>query len=253
MADALNPARLTYVGHATILLELDGVTIITDPLLRPQIGHLRRRVAVPAPSTLGPIDVALLSHAHHDHLDLASLRSLEGEPEILGPLSVAGPVSGSKREPQVMAAGDELVHDGVRITAIEAEHDGRRWPWSGEADALSFLISGSRRVFFAGDTGAGQSLDGLGEVDVALLPVAGWGPRLGPGHMSPAEAAEAAAEIAPACAVPIHWGTYSRLGMSVDAISEHPARQFSDRLAELAPGIECEMLRPGESMVLDPA
>src|SRR5439155_22609266 len=73
---ARSPLRLTWVGHATVLLELDGTCLLTDPILRNRIAHLRTQHRTPSPAALGRIDAVLLSHAHRDHLDVRSLRRL---------------------------------------------------------------------------------------------------------------------------------------------------------------------------------
>jgi L-ascorbate metabolism protein UlaG (beta-lactamase superfamily) len=94
--------------------------------------------------------------------------------------------------------------------------------------------------------------DLTGRVDVALLPVGGWGPRLGAGHMDPGRAAEAAGRIAPAVAIPIHWGTLYPLGLRRLASRrfERPGPAFRTAVAARAPGIKVRILEPGESMEL---
>jgi L-ascorbate metabolism protein UlaG (beta-lactamase superfamily) len=93
-------------------------------------------------------------------------------------------------------------------------------------------------------------MDAIGPVDAALLPVAGWGPRVGPGHLDPARAARAAAALGARIAIPIHWGTYSRVLMRADA-PDRPAREFAERVAAEAPDCEVRILAPGESTVID--
>ena len=115
--------------------------------------------------------------------------------------------------------GDEEQMRGITIRATHAEHDSRRGPFGAETPALGYLVSGSASTYFAGDTdlfaGMGSIADDL---DLALLPVAGWGPRLPPGHLNPRTAAEALALLRPRIAVPIHWGTYRRLGLTRDPL-----------------------------------
>jgi L-ascorbate metabolism protein UlaG (beta-lactamase superfamily) len=108
-------------------------------------------------------------------------------------------------------------------------------------------------VYFAGDT---ELFDGMSEMagrfDVALLPVWGWGPSLGPGHMDPLEAARAVAILRPAIAVPIHWGTFFPVGMETlrgSALVE-PPRVFARQVAELAPEVEVPVLAPGDQLAL---
>jgi L-ascorbate metabolism protein UlaG (beta-lactamase superfamily) len=141
--------------------------------------------------------------------------------------------------------GDHLAFGSVELAATPAVHDGRRNPLGRRLPALGFLIAGSMRTYFAGDTDLFPEMAGLSEhLDVALLPVAGWGPRVGPGHLDPLRAARAAALLRPRMAVPIHWGTFASLGARPGDPAA-PAREFADRTAELAPAVEVKVLEPG--------
>jgi len=152
-----------------------------------------------------------------------------------------------------VAAGERFEIGRVGIEAIRAAHDGRRRPFGPTADALGYRISGSSRVYFAGDTDLCPEMDGLaGNVDVALLPVWGWGPRLGSGHLDPRRAAEAVVRIRPRLAVPIHWGTFYPFAFA--RFWPHPLGDppldFAREAAQLAPGTEVRILAPGEGMAL---
>ncbi len=245
--------RVTYIGHASLLIEIDGVRVLTDPVLRRRFGHLRRVVDEPVADATGDLDAVLVSHAHHDHLDVPSLRALPGSPPVFGPEPVAGPVRKAGLQPRVLAHGATAEFGSVAVEVTDAEHDGRRWPLPGRnRDAFGFVLrggGGEGSVYFAGDTGLNAGFSSIGPVTVALLPVAGWGPKLGPGHMGPDEAAEVARIIDPDVAIPIHWGTYERLMMKVD--DRHaPAREFAEHVAELAPRTRVEILQPGEAFEL---
>jgi L-ascorbate metabolism protein UlaG (beta-lactamase superfamily) len=138
------------------------------------------------------------------------------------------------------------------VLAVAAVHDGRRVPVGAPTEALGFIVGGRRRVYFAGDTEPFAAMDELGPVDLALLPVAGWGPSLGPGHMDPEEAAGACALLRAAVAVPIHWGTYLRMGMGRrhrEAMHE-PPRRFATEVAARAPETRVVVLEPGEGLAL---
>jgi L-ascorbate metabolism protein UlaG (beta-lactamase superfamily) len=140
--------------------------------------------------------------------------------------------------------------DGLTITAVKATHDGRRYPFprSVAPHAVGFVIRGSRSVYFAGDTDLFPEMAELaGQVDAALLPVGGWGPGLGPGHLDPERAAEAARIIGPRIAIPIHWGTLA-LPRLLRWRTPHEAAgpRFAELAARLAPAVEVRVLTPGE-------
>jgi L-ascorbate metabolism protein UlaG (beta-lactamase superfamily) len=246
--------RVTYVGHATVLVELEGARLITDPVLRARVGPLRRHGAPPAPGATEGLDAVLISHLHHDHADLPSLRRIDREVPVL-----AAPGSGRLLQRQGFAAVAELAPGEssrvgeVVVTAVEARHPGggrieRR------SEAVGFLLAGSgRRIYFAGDTDLFAGMADLGPgLDLALLPIWGWGPTLGAGHLDPERAARAAALLAPRIAVPIHWGTLYPLGLArlrPDPLRA-PPREFAARMRDLAPQVEARVLAPGESTSL---
>ena len=231
-------ATITWLGHSTVLIETAGVRVLTDPVLRKRVMHMVRQVEVPAPPE--QLDAVLLSHLHHDHADLPTPRGLPGVFEVFGPAGTARLVPGARE----LDPGDEVTLGSAALVATEADHDARRLPWS-PADGLGFVLDG---VYFAGDT---DLFDGMAEigargVDVALLPIWGWGPRLPPGHLDPVRAAQATRLLSPRVVIPIHWGTYLRAGMRrVDL--EAPARAFAEAVARTAPSCEVVVLRPGES------
>ena len=238
---------ITWIGHSTVLIELDGVRLLTDPLLRPRVAHLRRAVA--APNRIeGELDAILLSHVHYDHLDVPSLRRVEAA-QVIAPRG-AGRVLGRNGFAGVieLGEGDEIALGSVAVVATRAEHSARRGPFSGPSPALGYLIGGSARVYFAGDTDLFAEMHALRPgLDVALLPVWGWGHRLPPGHLDPRRAAEALRLLAPRVAIPIHWGTYRRVGSSRDpAVLREPAERFEQLAAELAPEVTVRVLAPGE-------
>ena len=247
--------RLTFLGHSTVLVDLDGVRVLTDPLL----GHLaagviRRQVPAVLPDLLVGLSAVFISHGHWDHLDLASLRALPGQPALIVPLGLGRVVAKAARGPvHELRAGDRLQIGGLTLEAVHAEHDRRRSLLTSAEASLGVLITGSSSVYFAGDTDLFPAMSQLaGRVDVALLPVGGWGPRLGRRHLDPGRAAEAAVRIQPTIATPIHWGTLYPLGLRRVARRqfEGPGQAFRDAVAMRAPGIEVHVLQPGQSMSL---
>jgi L-ascorbate metabolism protein UlaG (beta-lactamase superfamily) len=244
------PAGVTYLGHATVLIELDGMRILTDPVLGSRVGPLVRVVAEPSPELLEEIDVVLVSHAHLDHLDRRSLRRIDRSARTVCAAPAASAVASTGHEPEVLRPGETVRVGGLEIVATEATHEGRRWPLVGGRESVGFVLRGSRSVYFAGDTDLFDGMRELGDIDLALLPVAGWGPRLPAGHLGPDEAARAAAMIAPREAVAIHWGTLRRIGSRPIAAHDEAPRRFLARLAEHAPQVRGTFLEPGGSLKL---
>ncbi|HEX9966672.1 MAG TPA: MBL fold metallo-hydrolase [Solirubrobacterales bacterium] len=245
--------RVTYVGHATVLVELGGVRLITDPVLRSRVGPLRRQAPPPPPASMRDLDAVLISHLHHDHADLPSLRQIGRDVRLLTSPG-AGEYLGGHGFSAVteLAPGESARVGAVTVTATEAWHPGGG-RFERVSEAVGFLLSGSRRVYFAGDTDLFDGMAGLGEgLDLALLPIWGWGPTLGPGHLDPERAARAAALLSPRIAVPIHWGTLYPIGLARlrPEPLRAPPREFAARMRELAPQVESRVLAPGEAASL---
>ncbi len=240
---------LTWHGHATTLIELDGLRLLTDPVMGRRVGPLVR-VSQPVSSDAGErIDLVLLSHLHADHADARSLKKLDPETLAVAPPGAGAWLRGQGlRNVMELAPGGRTQVRGVRISATPAVHEGRRWRYGTRADSIGFIAAGSQAVYFAGDTDLFDEMaDMAGTIDLALLPVGGWGPTLGPGHLNPERAAIAAAMIAPRIAIPIHWGTLALPAASLrPADPATPAREFAALAAERAPGVQVRILEPGE-------
>lgn len=252
MERAESTNAVEYVGHATVLVDLDGSRLLTDPLLRRRVAHLVRAVPMPG-EAVARVDAVLISHGHHDHLDLGSLRMLDDEVHIVVPRGLGGEVRRFAHVTEVVE-GDEVSIGNVVIRATHAEHDGRR-TLGPEATALSYAVLGSRRIFFAGDTGLFPGMNGLvPDLDVALVPIWGWGRTLGRGkHLDPRGAGEAIRRLQPKVAVPIHWGTYCPAYLALrgrPAFLDEPGEAFLRAAAEQAPEIETRLLRPGERLAI---
>lgn len=248
--------RLTFLGHSTVLVDLDGVRVITDPLFgHMAAGAIRRQMPAVSTDTLEGLAAVFISHGHWDHLDLASLEALPGNPAVIVPVGLGRIVAKVARGPvHEMRAGDRIQLGGLTLEAVHAEHGRRRSLFTAADSSLGILLVGSTGVYFAGDTDLFPAMGQLaGRVDVALLPIGGWGPSLGRGHLDPVRAAEAAARIGPEIAMPIHWGTLYPLGLRrlAGRRFERPGEAFRRAVAALAPGIEVRVLQPGQSMALD--
>jgi len=245
--------RLTFLGHSTVLIEMAGTRLLTDPVLGHVMRSLRRHAAHTPSGSFADVNAVFISHGHFDHLDLPSLRALPGQPDVIVPAGLGRVVqrAGLGRVHEVRV-GDRLSVGGVEIEIVPAAHGGRRSPWAA-ADAIGCLISASSNVYFAGDTDLFPEMAALaGRVDVALLPVGGWGPRLGRGHLDPRRAAEAAALIRPTVAVPIHWGTLSLVGLHrfMATRFDAPGQAFAHAAAQYAPDVRVRVLAPGGSIAL---
>ena len=219
---------LTYVGHATVLAELSGARLLTDPLLGAGILHVRRRVPVPVVEDLGPLTAILISHAHRDHLDHRSLRRLPADCPLIVPAG-CGTIARGRRAREVieLAEGDRVTVGDIIVEAVHADHDGRRNPFGQQVAALGYLLEGHVCVYFAGDTDLFAGMTDLaGRVDVALLPVGGWGPRVPAGHLDPDAGGRGGRSDPPADRGADPLGNAQGLGCPARTRPLAPARSF---------------------------
>lgn len=237
--------RVTWLGHATVALDLGGTRMLTDPMLRRHAGPLRRVGPAPDPDAWAGADAVLVSHLHADHASVASLRMVAGVPMVSGPANerwlasrVGARVSGAAEGAWVKVGRD------VEVRLVRADHAARPMPHRPN-DAHGHLVRGTDAVvWFAGDTSLYDDMAGLpdaadGRIDLALLPIGGWGPRLSPGHMGPAEAVEACRRVRPRAVMPIHFGTFHAQGMQLASLDwmTRPARQFRKQLVAACPDV----------------
>ncbi len=250
----MSTARAHFLGHSTVRLELGGARVLTDPLLRPVLGPLVRHGPIPDPSTYEGLDAILVSHLHLAHLDLPSLRQIPRGPVLAVPRGAARLLAGTHHHRIVeMLPGDTIDVGGLTIRATPAEHPGNRRPGGIPGVAMGFLLeTATERVYFAGDTDMVPGMADLGALDLAFLPVSGWGLTRGSGHLDPRDAAEALTLIRPRVAVPIHWGTLWPRGMA----AVRPERRagagpaFARFAAELAPDVVVVVAGPGHRVDL---
>lgn len=250
--------RVTFLGHATILIEIDGVRVLTDPILRERVGPLTRTSGAPAPKLWSDIDAVLISHSHWDHLDYGSLKLMGFDVPLIARTGMAGEFrSRGFSHVTELEPGDAQVVRGVRIEAVHAEHKGFGPPVGGTELCLGFIIHGSQSVYFAGDTAYFDEMAAFDiGLDLALLPVWGWGPTAKPDeHLDPMGAARAVAVIKPRIAVPIHWGTLHPVGFSWMRPSTRidPPHQFAQLVRRMAPDTTVRVLPNGGSLTLPSA
>jgi L-ascorbate metabolism protein UlaG (beta-lactamase superfamily) len=248
--------RITFVGHSTVAIEAAGALLLTDPLLRDSLlGFLRRRPPLPPLGAAGRPDAVLISHLHYDHLDFPSLRALPSGTPIVAPRGSRGFLGRRGFHDVVeLSEGGSVRIGGLRVMAVPAHHGRGGRPGAGRVGSLGYLVEAEARVYFAGDT---ELFDEMGEIggslDCALLPIWGWGPRLGPGHLDPFTAAKALRLLKPRLAVPIHWGTYTPVGAPRlwPWLASEAARRFARDAARVAPEVEVRVLAVGQSLDLD--
>lgn len=234
----MSDLAVTWWGHASATVEVGGVRVATDPLLADRLLHLRRFAETP-PVQAHEADVVVISHLHHDHLHLPSLRQFESDVPILVPRG--GEVllrSIGLDRVQGVEPGEAVDVAGVRVTVLPATHDGGRGPHTKvTGPALGFRIDGGdRSAWFPGDTEMRADMAEVGHVDLALVPIGGWGPTLEDGHMDPVAGADAVCLVGATTAVPVHWGTFWPWGLRHVMRENHhrlfttPGQRFLDLL-----------------------
>jgi len=235
---------LRFLGHSTVRLEIAGRVVLTDPVLTGVVGGLVR-VAPPLDrAAWDGVDLVLISHLHGDHLHLPSLRLLGCDVPVVVPRG-AGAWLRRRGFTAVteLDVGQRLADGDLRVTAVPALHSGHRWgprfTHGPQAPALGHVVEGpGARVYVAGDTDLHPGMRELGPVDIAVLPVWGWGPNLGPGHLDPLRAAEAVTTVRPRLALPVHWGTLAVPGLArtrrMRRLLVDPPREFADAVGGAA-------------------
>lgn len=247
--------NITWIGHATTLIEMNDVRILTDPVLRDRVGFIGRRSEVVDPTLIGDIDAVLISHMHHDHLDIPSLRMLGVDTRLIVPAGAERVLRASGfRNVEEVRAGDYTAVDSVSIGATHAEHDGFRHPFGPTGESLGYMLYGEQTVYFAGDTDIFPEMDSLADkpIDMALLPIWGWGPTLGEGHLDPLRAAEALQLIEPSAVMPMHWGTFAPLWLhwSQPRYLTRPPHMFKEYARDFAPEVDVRIIQPGSLVEL---
>lgn len=248
--------QVNYIGHATVLIDIGRIRVLTDPLLRDRIFFLQRHGKNPAHSLLEqrPPDLVLLSHLHYDHADLPSLRRLRPHTPVIAPRGTGRYLATETGlEVHELAEGESVRVADVEIRAVPAEHGRASANPRPAHTCLGYAMRNRLSVYFAGDTDLFGKMEEIGQeydLDLALLPVWGYGPRLGPGHLTPLTAAQALQRLRPRVAVPIHWGSLRYIGPNslwkrADYLKS-PPHAFSEYASRLAPTTDVRVLQPGE-------
>jgi L-ascorbate metabolism protein UlaG (beta-lactamase superfamily) len=224
-APAASGLRVTWLGHSTTLIEIDGATVLTDPMWGERASPSRwvgpRRFHPPplAIEELPPLDAVLISHEHYDHLDMRSVQALAARgipfhvPLGIGAHLAAWGVPAAQIVEHDWWESAALPHS-LRVVSTPARHfNGRGVPWRTGALWTSWSLVGPRhRVFFSGDTGLSEAMREIarreGPFDVALLEIGQYHPTWGDIHLGPLGALEAFARLGAKRLIPIHWSTF---------------------------------------------
>jgi len=247
------PARLTWLGHASWLVQLDGISLLIDPLFGMRISYLiPRNVGVPLPpSKLPRIDATLVTHGHYDHLDVASVKAAGAK--VILPIGLAKFVEMPSAELGWWDA--ERVSDTVRVSFVPSQHWHRRGLFDvNEALWGGFVIEGSKsRIYHAGDTAWFEGFSEIGKrygpIDAALLPIGAYDPAwfMEKQHMNPEQAAQAFVDLQAREFFAMHWGTYK---LTDEPLDEPPHRLAAEWQRRGLPAAKMHVLAVGETASL---
>ncbi|MCH7574136.1 MAG: MBL fold metallo-hydrolase [Candidatus Marinimicrobia bacterium] len=254
---------ITWLGHATFLIQIGGKNILTDPNLSDRASPVSwagpRRVTRPGMTVeqLPRIDAVLISHNHYDHLDTRTVKQIGSGPTWYAPLGMQKwfRARGISKVVELDWWQSDGTLGNIKILATPSKHFSGRTPWDRDKALWSSWVVAyqGRKIYFAGDTGYGPHFKEIGvsegPIDVALLPIGAYEPRwfMSPVHIDPAEAIQAQAELQAQRSVAMHWGTFL---LTNEPLQEPPEmfRQYADS-AGLDEG-HAIILRPGETLIV---
>jgi L-ascorbate metabolism protein UlaG (beta-lactamase superfamily) len=255
--------RATWLGHSTVLIEIDGVRVLTDPVWGARASPSRlagpkRFQPVPVPlRAMPPIDVVIVSHDHYDHLDYPTIRELaKSNVPFVTSLGVGSHLEAWGVPPERIVELDwweshRLPNSGLTVTAAPSQHFSGRALHDRNATLWSSLVIRSERhaVFFSGDTGLTTEYqtirEGLGPFDLVMLEVGAFHPGWGDIHLGPENALKALALLGGGAFLPVHWGTFS--------LAMHAWDQPAEALLEFGPKAGAQLLMPRLGEPVEPA
>ena len=251
--------RVTFVNHATLLLQSEGLNLLTDPVWSKRVSPLsfagpsRHRDPGLRLEDLPPLDALLISHSHYDHFDIPTLKALlkRHKPTVFCPLGVGKMLKKiGFTEIIELDWGQYAKWRHLRLTCIRAQHFSARTPFDRNRTLWCGWMVGftAGDVYFAGDTGFGDFFRAIAEkfpaIRLALLPIGAYRPQwfMGPIHMSPRQAVEAHRILRPVSSIGIHYGTFS---LADDGETE-PIEELKKCLREHRPERPFLLLPEGE-------
>ena len=199
-----------WVGHATVVINLNGKVIVTDPVTSIHLGQLKRLVKPSLNLASINIDYILLSHGHMDHMNYSTLMKINKSAIVIAPKNLNTPLKVLGFKSIILLNNDETYNDNhIKIKALKANHDGRRYPWGTAAESNSYIIEGSsKKIFFAGDTAYTDTYKNL-IADVAIMPVGCYKPdEFQEMHCTPQQSFKMFKMTRAKIMIPIHYKTY---------------------------------------------